>query len=170
MVIAPFLWYSRVLKIDYILLIHPKGRHMNDLRFITKIFGAKELKELNTNINGVIISGSNNKDIPLKLYYKGISIIFVKDISRYKEKAKNAILVFLPYVKNNVKYNKIMKNKPKICIILGAKGKKLDLLYSQLKRLGCEIYSTHKDGAIQVKIKERGKIKIEMWGVSHERT
>jgi len=176
MVIAPFLWYSRILKIDYILLLHPEGRHMNRLSFIARIFGAKKLRELNANINGVTISGSNNKDIPLEIGYKGISIIFVKDLQGYKQAYKgkvhdpeNSVLVFLPCGIGNIRYNENTRNKPKICIVLGSKGKKLDLLFSCLKRSGCKVYSTYKNGAIRMEIKERDEIKVkEMRGICHE--
>jgi competence protein ComEC len=42
MVVAPFLWYSKILSIDYIVLSHPQSDHMNGLRFIAEAFNPKE--------------------------------------------------------------------------------------------------------------------------------
>lgn len=42
MVIAPFLWQSKILKIDYLVLSHPQSDHMNGLRFIAQAFHPKE--------------------------------------------------------------------------------------------------------------------------------
>lgn len=163
MVVAPFLWYSRILKIDYILLIHPRGRHMYDLNFITKTFGGKEFRKVNQNINGVIVRSSNNKNILLKIYYKGVTILFAKNIRKYKGKSGKTILVLLPYKVNVSEYDKIPENVPNICIILGAKEKKSNIFYLRFKEMGSKVYTTYKDGAIQIEVKERDKIKIKTW-------
>lgn len=42
MVIAPFLWGSKIQHIDYMVLSHPQADHMNGLRFIAKAFNPKE--------------------------------------------------------------------------------------------------------------------------------
>jgi competence protein ComEC len=42
MVVAPFLWHSKIKKIDYLVLSHPQSDHMNGLRFIAKEFHSKE--------------------------------------------------------------------------------------------------------------------------------
>jgi competence protein ComEC len=42
MVVAPFLFYSRIRRVDYIVLTHPDTDHMEGLRFIASRFGPKE--------------------------------------------------------------------------------------------------------------------------------
>ncbi|MFC1533351.1 ComEC/Rec2 family competence protein [Thermodesulfobacteriota bacterium] len=42
MVVAPFLLYSKILHIDYLVLSHPHPDHMNGLRFIASHFRPKE--------------------------------------------------------------------------------------------------------------------------------
>jgi competence protein ComEC len=42
MVVAPYLWHSKILKIDYLVLSHPQADHMNGLRFIARWFHPKE--------------------------------------------------------------------------------------------------------------------------------
>ncbi|MGD8986411.1 MAG: ComEC/Rec2 family competence protein, partial [Desulfobacteraceae bacterium] len=42
MVVAPFLFYSKILHVDYLVLSHPQADHMNGLRFIASHFRPKE--------------------------------------------------------------------------------------------------------------------------------
>ncbi|MEJ2024576.1 MAG: ComEC/Rec2 family competence protein, partial [Deltaproteobacteria bacterium] len=42
MVVAPFLWHSKILEVDYLVLSHPQSDHMNGLRFIAEHFHPKE--------------------------------------------------------------------------------------------------------------------------------
>lgn len=42
MVVAPTLWYSKIKKIDYLVLSHPQSDHMNGLHFIASHFKPKE--------------------------------------------------------------------------------------------------------------------------------
>ena len=42
MVVAPYLWQSKIRKIDYLVLSHPQSDHMNGLRFVAEAFGPKE--------------------------------------------------------------------------------------------------------------------------------
>ena len=42
MVVAPYLWHSKIRRIDYLVLSHPQSDHMNGLRFIAKAFHPKE--------------------------------------------------------------------------------------------------------------------------------
>ena len=42
MVVAPFLWRSKIGTIDYLVLTHPQADHMNGLRFISGAFNPKE--------------------------------------------------------------------------------------------------------------------------------
>ncbi len=42
MVVAPYLWHAKILRIDYLVLSHPQADHMNGLRFIARFFHPKE--------------------------------------------------------------------------------------------------------------------------------
>ncbi len=42
MVVAPYLWHSKIRCIDYLVLSHPQADHMNGLRFIARFFHPKE--------------------------------------------------------------------------------------------------------------------------------
>jgi competence protein ComEC len=42
MVVAPFLWHSKIRNIHYLVLSHPQSDHMNGLRFIAKAFHLRE--------------------------------------------------------------------------------------------------------------------------------
>ena len=42
MVVAPYLWHSKILRIDYLVLSHPQADHMNGLRFIARFFHPRE--------------------------------------------------------------------------------------------------------------------------------
>ncbi|MFH1351820.1 MAG: DNA internalization-related competence protein ComEC/Rec2 [Pseudomonadota bacterium] len=42
MVVAPFLWYSKISSVDYLVLTHPQEDHMSGLRFIASHFQPKE--------------------------------------------------------------------------------------------------------------------------------
>ncbi len=42
MVVAPFLWQSKILKVDYLVLSHPQSDHMNGLRFLAETFAPDE--------------------------------------------------------------------------------------------------------------------------------
>ncbi|MFC1824934.1 DNA internalization-related competence protein ComEC/Rec2 [Thermodesulfobacteriota bacterium] len=42
MVVAPFLWHSKIKRIDYVVLSHPQADHMNGLRFIASNFRPRE--------------------------------------------------------------------------------------------------------------------------------
>jgi competence protein ComEC len=42
MVVAPYLWHSKIMRVDYLVLSHPQADHMNGLRFIARWFHPKE--------------------------------------------------------------------------------------------------------------------------------
>jgi len=43
MVVAPYLWHSKIMRVDYLVLSHPQADHMNGLRFIARHFHPEEL-------------------------------------------------------------------------------------------------------------------------------
>jgi len=42
LVVAPYLWHSKILRVDYLVLSHPQADHMNGLRFIARHFHPTE--------------------------------------------------------------------------------------------------------------------------------
>ncbi|MCK4817045.1 DNA internalization-related competence protein ComEC/Rec2, partial [bacterium] len=58
MVVAPFLWHSKIWRIDYLVLSHPQSDHMNGLRFIAKEFHPKEFWH-----NGDEVKTASYKDL-----------------------------------------------------------------------------------------------------------
>ncbi len=43
MVVAPYLWQAKILKVDYLVMSHPQSDHMNGLRFIAEAFDPEEI-------------------------------------------------------------------------------------------------------------------------------
>ena len=85
MVVAPFLFYSKILRIDYIVLSHPHPDHMNGLLFIASNFKPKEFwhngesvdtQEFNELMN--IIESKKTKILLPSDLYKGRDISGVK--------------------------------------------------------------------------------------------
>jgi len=58
MVLAPYLWHSKILRIDYLVLSHPQADHMNGLRFIASFFHPKEFWH-----NGDAVETSSYKEL-----------------------------------------------------------------------------------------------------------
>lgn len=75
MVVAPFLWNSKIRHIDYLVLSHPQADHMNGLRFIARVFGPKEFWSNGDNVEtasfkelmGIIESKRIKKLLPADL-------------------------------------------------------------------------------------------------------
>jgi len=42
MVVAPYLWHSKILRVHYLVLSHPQADHMNGLRFVARFFHPEE--------------------------------------------------------------------------------------------------------------------------------
>ena len=58
MVVASYLWHSKILRVDYLVLSHPQSDHMNGLRFIAKEFHPKEFWH-----NGDEVKTASYKDL-----------------------------------------------------------------------------------------------------------
>ena len=71
MVVAPYLWRSKITSIDYLVLSHPQADHMNGLRFIAGQFRPKEFwhngDEARTSSYGELMAVIESKDIKKRL-------------------------------------------------------------------------------------------------------
>jgi competence protein ComEC len=111
MVIIPFLCYSRIKKIDYIVTSNP-----GKIKLIEKIFCAKGIKRVKQSINGVLIRADKKRIFTL---YNGIPI-FVERLGSNKGvliKIKNKHFVYNPSekgalcieVKDSIKINRLWR-------------------------------------------------------------
>lgn len=76
MVVAPFLWHSKILKIDYLVMSHPQSDHMNGLRFIAENFHAKEFW-----CNGDQVETASYKELMRIIQEKNIKTLLPMDLA-----------------------------------------------------------------------------------------
>jgi competence protein ComEC len=77
MVVAPFLWHSKILHIDYLVLSHPQSDHMNGLRFIAGHFNPDEFW-----YNGNQVKTASFRQLMAIIESKGIKKLFPSDLQR----------------------------------------------------------------------------------------
>jgi len=75
MVVAPFLWHSKIWRIDYLVLSHPQSDHMNGLRFIARFFHPKEFW-----YNGDKVETDSFKELMEIIKSKGIKELLPPDM------------------------------------------------------------------------------------------
>jgi competence protein ComEC len=75
MVVAPFLWHSKIWRIDYLVLSHPQSDHMNGLRFIARFFHPKEFW-----YNGDKVETDSFKELMEIIRSKGIKELLPPDM------------------------------------------------------------------------------------------
>jgi len=75
MVVAPFLWHSKIRSIDYLVLSHPQSDHMNGLRFIARFFHPKEFWH-----NGDKVKTRSFKELMEIIRSKGIKELLPVDM------------------------------------------------------------------------------------------
>ena len=80
MVVAPFMWHSKIKKIDYLVLSHPQSDHMNGLRFIAKEFHSKEFW-----FNGDMVKTASFKELMDIIESKKIKRLVPVDLVRGRE-------------------------------------------------------------------------------------
>ena len=80
MVVAPFLFYSKILSVDYVVLSHPHADHMNGLSFIAEAFNPKEFWS-----NGDRVESLAFHELINKIEIKGIKKILPEDLSEGRE-------------------------------------------------------------------------------------
>jgi competence protein ComEC len=80
MVVAPFLWHSKIRKIDYLVLSHPQSDHMNGLRFIAKAFHPKEFWS-----NGDQVETASFKELMAIIESKKIKRLLPVDLVKGRE-------------------------------------------------------------------------------------
>ncbi len=79
-VVAPFLWRSKMLRVDYLVMSHPQSDHMNGLHFIASHFHAKEFWS-----NGDDVENDSFKDLMRILEEEGIKKLFPRDLMTGRE-------------------------------------------------------------------------------------
>jgi len=79
-VVAPFLWHSKMLRVDYLVMSHPQSDHMNGLHFIASHFHAKEFWS-----NGDDVENESFKDLMKILEEKEIKKLFPGDLMTGRE-------------------------------------------------------------------------------------
>lgn len=79
-VVAPFLWRSKILRVDYLVMSHPQSDHMNGLHFIASHFHAKEFWS-----NGDDVENESYKNLIKILDEKGIKKLFPGDLMTGRE-------------------------------------------------------------------------------------
>ncbi len=79
-VVAPFLWRSKMLRVDYLVMSHPQTDHMNGLHFIASHFHAKEFWS-----NGDDVENESYKNLMKILEEKGIKKLFPGDLMTGRE-------------------------------------------------------------------------------------
>ncbi len=80
MVVAPFLWHSKIKKIDYLVLSHPQSDHMNGLRFIAKEFHSREFW-----YNGDKVETASFKELMAIIESKKIKRLLPADLLKGRE-------------------------------------------------------------------------------------
>ncbi|MDY7037160.1 MAG: ComEC/Rec2 family competence protein [Thermodesulfobacteriota bacterium] len=80
MVVAPFLWHSKITRIDYLVLSHPQADHMNGLCFIASHFRPREFW-----YNGDIVESQSFKKLMEILASKKITKLFPADLRSGRE-------------------------------------------------------------------------------------
>ena len=76
MVVAPYLWHSKIYRIDYLVLSHPQSDHMNGLRFIARAFHPKEFW-----YNGDQVETAPFKELMAIVQSKGIKTLLPVDLT-----------------------------------------------------------------------------------------
>ena len=79
-VVAPFLWRSKMLRVDYLVMSHPQSDHMNGLHFIASHFHTKEFWS-----NGDEVEKESFKDLMRILEEKEIKKLLPGDLMTGKE-------------------------------------------------------------------------------------
>ncbi len=80
MVVAPFMWHSKIKKIDYLVLSHPQSDHMNGLRFIAREFHSKEFW-----YNGDQVKTASFKELMAIIESKNIKTLLPVDLVQGRE-------------------------------------------------------------------------------------
>ena len=90
-VVAPFLWRSKILRVDYLVMSHPQSDHMNGLHFIASHFHAKEFWS-----NGEDVENRSFKDLMKILEEKEINKFLPGDLMTGREISGVRIVVLHP--------------------------------------------------------------------------
>lgn len=96
MVVAPYLWHSKIMSIDYLVLSHPQADHMNGLRFIARFFHPKEFWH-----NGDEVKTASYKELTDIVESKGIKKVLPADMAGGRQINGAKVEVLHPLKGNN---------------------------------------------------------------------
>ncbi|MBW2615052.1 MAG: DNA internalization-related competence protein ComEC/Rec2 [Deltaproteobacteria bacterium] len=146
MVVAPFLWHSKIKKIDYLVLSHPQSDHMNGLRFIAKEFQPKEFW-----YNGDDVKTASFKELMAIIESKKIKRLLPVDLveGRKINEAKIDYLYPPPVRKKlNLFYNGTRLNNNSLVLKISFNGKSF-LFPGDLEREGEALLVSSKQNALK---------------------
>jgi competence protein ComEC len=137
MVVAPFLFKSKIRRIDYLVLSHPQADHMNGLRFIAANFNPKEFW-----CNGDRVEGRSFTELMRTLDSRNIKKLFPADLRGGREISGVKIELLHPLHNRKMaaqSYDQAMKlNDNSLVLKLSYGGKSL-LFPGDLERSGEEV-------------------------------
>ncbi|MCP4666482.1 MAG: MBL fold metallo-hydrolase, partial [Deltaproteobacteria bacterium] len=100
MVVAPFLWHSKIVHIDYLVLSHPQSDHMNGLRFIAAYFDPHEFW-----YNGDQVETASFKQLMAIIASKGIKKVLPLDLQRARSIHGASVEVLHPEADTSPSYS-----------------------------------------------------------------
>jgi len=146
MVVAPFLWHSKIKRIDYLALSHPQSDHMNGLRFIAREFHSKEFW-----FNGDKVETASFKELMSIIESKKIKMLLPVDLVKGREinGAKIDFMYPLPGKKtSNLFYNGTRLNNNSLVLKISFHGKSF-LFPGDLESEGEAILVSTKQNALK---------------------
>jgi competence protein ComEC len=136
MVIAPFLFRSKILQIDYLVLTHPQSDHMNGLRFIASNFRPKEFWH-----NGDKGESRSYKDLMNILYDKKTNKLTPADLKGGREVSGVRIELLHPLFEQGetpISHRRLGLNDNSLVLKFSYEGKSF-LFPGDLERAGEEV-------------------------------
>jgi competence protein ComEC len=136
MVVAPFLFYSKLRRVDYIVLTHPDTDHMEGLRFIASHFGPKEFW-----YNGERPDVPGFNELMKIVKEKGIKVLTPQDLREGRDIGEAHITVIHPPGVENAElfWGKALKSNDRSLVLrISDKGRSF-LFPGDLESTGEEI-------------------------------
>jgi competence protein ComEC len=153
MVVAPFLLYSKIWRVDYIVLSHPDTDHMEGLRFITSHFGPKEFW-----YNGERPDEPGFRALMRIIEEKGIKALTAQDLREGREiGGARVAVIHPPEAEDGKPWGKALKSNDRSLVLrISDKGKSF-LFPGDLERTGEEI----------LRLREGARLKSDVLLVPH---
>jgi competence protein ComEC len=153
MVVAPFLFYSRIRRVDYIVLTHPDTDHMEGLRFIASRFGPKEFW-----YNGERRDVPGFHELLRVVEEKGIKVLTPQDLKEGREIGRvHVTVVHPPGIEDAKPWGKALKPNDRSLVLRICDKDRSFLFPGDLESTGEEI----------VLLREGGRLKSDVLLVPH---